>query len=481
MKKKYLSIIAAITLLTGVVAGCSPDSSPSTTTPATTSKSQDYDVVVVGGGAAGLTAAITAAEEGATVALLEKLSFVGGSTMLSGGIVYGVNSEIHKSAGIEDSPEDLASYWHSRAQEKNDLDFLKFVAEHSGETIDWIVERGVKFGEPYPTGTSPVKRAVSTDNGGAGIITPLKEHAEAKGVEFFLETPVKELVLSDGVVTGVKATLKDGEEKIFKAKSVILTTGGFDHNEDLMKEYASRSLNHHSFASVGNTGDGLLMAKDAGAQVISNGGTIGFRRVKDEPSYTTPVSSLMWMPYLYVNSNGERFVNETIDYPIFYEELIKQPEQISYLIFDANTYVETLDDAVAKGVAYKSETLAELAQAMNVDPATFESTVETYNTMIAGGEDTAFGKDLTDHKPINSPAYYALAVEPAILGTMSGVKINLDTQVLNGDDEPIKGLYAAGELANGSFFNLEYPASGTSIQMSLTFGRIAGSKAAANK
>jgi len=170
MKKKYLSIIAAISLLTGLVAGCTPDSTPSTTTPETSSKSQDYDVVVVGGGAAGLTAAITAAEEGASVALLEKLSFVGGSTMLSGGIVYGVNSEIHKSAGVEDTPEDLANYWYSRAQEKNDLDFLKLVAEHSGETIDWIVERGVKFGEPYPTGTSLLKRAVSTDNGGAGII-----------------------------------------------------------------------------------------------------------------------------------------------------------------------------------------------------------------------------------------------------------------------------------------------------------------------
>lgn len=481
MKKKYLSIIAAISILTGVLASCTPDSPSSTSTPESSSTSQDYDVIVVGGGAAGLSAAITASEDGASVALLEKLSFVGGSTILSGGIVYGVNSEIHKSAGVEDTPEDLANYWHSRGQEKNDLNFLKFVAEHSGETIDWIVERGVKLGEPYPTGTSPVKRAVSTDNGGAGIITPLKEHAESKGVEFFLETPVKELIISDGVVTGVKATQKDGQEKVFNAKSVILTTGGFDHNEDLMKEYASRSVNHHSFANVGNTGDGLLMAKDAGAQVISNGGTIGFRRVKDEPSYTTPISSLMWMPYLYVNLNGERFVNETIDYPIFYEELIKQPEQLSFLIFDANTYVDTLDKAVEKGVAYKSETLAELAESMGVDPTTFESTVENYNAMIAAGEDTVFGKDLTDHKPIDSPAYYALVVEPAILGTMSGIKTNLDAEVLNGDDEPIKGLYAAGEIANGSFFNLEYPASGTSIQMSLTFGRIAGSKAAANK
>lgn len=505
MKKKYLSMIAALSLVTGIMAGCTPAAPTDTTTagttpaettsagttadtttadttaPGTSAEAREFDVVVVGGGAAGLSAAITAAEDGAKVALLEKLGFVGGSTLLSGGIVYGYNSKIHQAAGIEDSVDDLVQYWSDRAQGKNDPAFLRFVAEHSGETIDWVVERGVVFGQTYPTGTSPVARAVSTANGGAGIIKPLEAHAKTLDIEFFMETPATELILTDGAVTGVRAVTKDEEELTFNARAVILSTGGFDHNEDLMKEYAARSVGHHTFAGVGNTGDGLLMAKDAGADIVSNGGTIGFRRVADEPSYTTAISSLMWMPYLSVNKNGERFVNEAIDYPLFYEALIAQPEQISYLIFDGNTFADPLEDAVAKGNAFKGETLEELAQAAGIDPVQFTATVEAYNAMLATGEDKEFGKVVTDHKPIDKASFYALKVEPAILGTMSGVKIDLDTHVLDTAGNPIQGLYAAGEVANGSFFNLEYPASGTSIQMSLTFGRIAGGNAAAGK
>lgn len=470
INKKVSAAVAALTLSLAVFTGCGAKA-----------ETKDYDVVVVGAGAAGLAAAIEAAETGASVALLEKLPVSGGSTILSGGIVYGTGSKLHEAAGVEDSVDDLVNYWSERAEGKNDPAFLRFVAERSGATIDWLVDMGVEFGAPAPTGISPVARAVTSPNHGGGIIRPMEEYAKSKNVEIFLETSVKELIIDeDGAVKGVKAVNAEGDEIIYNAKSTILATGGFDRSTELIKEYAPQAAGQLSFAGSGNSGDGLVMAKNAGASVLSNGGVIGFRAVEGEVAYTTDVCTLMWMPYLYVNSNGERFVDETIDYPIFYEELIKQPEQVSYLIFDGNTYMEALDKAVEKGSAFKADSLLELAEAAGIDGAKFEETVANYNEMIKAGEDTQFGKVLTGHAPIEKESFYAVKVVPAILGTMTGMATNLDAEVLDASGNAISGLYAAGEAANGNFYNTLYPASGTSIQMSLTFGRVAGTNAADN-
>ncbi len=470
LSRKAVSVFAALALSAAVFTGCA--AKPNAVT-------KEYDVVVVGAGAAGLAAAIEAAEGGASVAVLERMPVSGGSTILSGGIVYGTGSKLHEAAGVEDTVEDLVKYWSERADGKNDEEFLKFVAERSGETIDWLVDMGVEFGEPAPTGTSPVARAVTSPGHGGGIIRPMEEYAKSKNVEIIFEMTAKELIKAeDGTITGVRAEDAEGNETIFNAKATILATGGFDRNEDLVKEYAPQAEGHLSFAGMGSNGEGLTMAKNAGAAVLTNNGVIGFKAVEGEVAYTTDVCSLMWMPYLSVNKLGERFVNETIDYPLFYEELIKQPEQISYLIFDGNTYVEALDKAVEKGSAFKADSLAELAEKAGIDADQFQETVKNYNEMIVKGEDTQFGKVLAGHAQIEKESFYAVKVVPAVLGTMTGIATDLDAQVIDESGNVIKGLYAAGEAANGNFYNKVYPASGTSIQMSLTFGRVAGTKAA---
>lgn len=461
----------------GVLAGCSSNQAATTSTKTTETK--NYDVVVVGAGAAGLASAIEAAEKGAKVAVLEKMPMVGGSTVLSGGIVYGTGSEAQKKLGIQDSVSDLVKYWSERAENKNDVEKLTFVAERSGKTIDWLVKLGVKFADPIPAGTSPVPRAHTSTENGAGIIKPLKAYADQKKVEFFLETSAKELISNDkGEVTGVKAVDKANKEINFTAKAVVLATGGFDRNPELVKTYASVAEGQPSFAGTGNTGDGLTMAIKLNADIITHGGVIGFRAVEGETAYTTDVCMLMWMPYLSVNKQGKRFVNEATDYPLFYEQLVKQEGKVSYLIFDGNTYAPALDKAVEKGSAFVADTLDELAQKAGINAEGLNNTVKEYNEMIKNGKDTQFGKDLTGQKAIDKPKYYALKVVPAILGTLTGLKTNLDTQVINKDGKAIPGLYAAGEVANGDFFNTVYPASGTSIQMSLTFGRVAGTNAA---
>ena len=479
---KGIALIISLIMILGLFSGCSSSNTGDKTkevsnTPVAESK--NYDVVVIGAGAAGLASAIEAAETGAKVAVIEKMPMAGGSTVLSGGIVYATGSEIQKKLGIKDSVEDLVKYWSERADGKNDIEQLKFVAERSGQTIDWLVKLGVNFGDPTPTGTSPVLRAHTSTEHGDGIIKPLKAYAEQKGVEFFMQTTATELITNDkGEVVGVKTVGKEKKEISFMAKAVILATGGLDRNSELVKKYAPIADGQTSFAGTGNTGDGITMTEKLNADVVSRGGVIGFRTVEGEPAYTTEVCLLMWMPYLSVNMQGQRFVNEAIDYPLFYEELVKQEDKVSYLIFDGNTYSPTLDKAVEKGSAFVADSLDELAQKTGIDAAGLNGTVKEYNEMIKNGKDTKFGKDLTGHKTIDKPKYYALKVVPAILGTMTGLKTNLDTQVINKDGNAIPGLYAAGEVANGDFYNTVYPASGTSIQMSLTFGRVAGTNAA---
>jgi fumarate reductase flavoprotein subunit len=480
-RNTLLSLVISSVMVMGLFAGCAAAPAVPTAPAAPVNETKEFDVVVIGAGAAGLASAIEAAEAGATVAVLERMPMAGGSTVLSGGIVYATGSAIQKKLGVEDSVEDLVKYWSERADGKNDMEALKFVAERSGATIDWLVSLGVVFNDPTPSGTSPVLRAHTSPDHGGGIIKPLKTRAEEKKVEFFFQTEATELLTNDkGAVAGVKAVDKDSKEITFNAKSVVLATGGFDRNEDLMKQYAEMAAGLTSFAGSGNEGDGLTMTEKLSVDVVGRGGVIGFRAVEGEKAYTTDVSSLMWMPYLSVNKQGQRYVNEAIDYPLFYEELVKQEDKISYLVFDGSTFLPALDKAVEKGSAFSADTIEELAQKTGVDAAGLTATVKEYNEMVKNGVDTKFGKDLTGHKAIETPKYYALKVVPAILGTMTGIKTDLDAQVLTKDGKVVSGLYAAGEVANGDFFNTVYPASGTSIQMSLTFGRVAGTNAAKN-
>ena len=417
---------------------------------------------------------------GANVVLLEKLPMLGGSTLLSAGIIYGTGFTIQKEAGIEDSVDALVAYWMERAENKANEEYLRFAAERSGETIDWLASIGVVFGEPYPTGSSPVARAVTAEGGGNGLIEPLEAEALAQGVEILLQTTAESLIVdNDNRVIGVLAKDSMGEDLKINSNAVVIATGGFDRNPDLVREYAPIMEGNATFSGVGSTGDGLKMALAVGADVSGNQGVIGFRAVEGESSYATAVSSLMWMPWLNVNLDGKRFANESIDYMLFYEELVKQRDGVTYRIFDQNTYLPALDEAVEKGAAFAADTLEELAALAGIDPLGLIATVENYNAMIQAGKDTEFGKDLTGHQPINAPKFYAVKIIPAVLGTLSGIKVDIDARVLDTEGEPIIGLFAAGEVANGELYYRVYPGSGASICLSFVFGRVAGQNAAA--
>lgn len=437
------------------------------------------DVVVIGSGAAGIAAALEAKRAGASVLVLEKLPHVGGNTYICGGIVYGTGSKIQAKYGLEgDSVDALAKYWMDRAEGNANADLVRFVAEHSGETIDWMVENGVELGDNISSpGTAGVKRGIKTANGGVGFIIPLTNKAQEEGVEILLNTRATELITKDGVVCGVKAEAGNDTLNI-TAGAVVLASGGFDADYEVTKKYSPELASETSYASPGNTGDGIVMAQAVGADTVFKGGVIGFRAVPGV-TYRDPINGLRTANCLSVTEKGVRYTNETIDYPIFYANMKKTGSDMFYSIFDSATANETMEKAVEGGFAYKADSLEELAALAGMPADALEASVKRYNELCAKGSDDDFGKAADKMVAIGKAPFYALKVVPATIGSMGGVKIDLQTQVLNTAGAAIPGLYAAGAVANGDFFYQTYPASGSAIQFGFTTGRVAGQQAAA--
>ncbi|MCR3921318.1 MAG: FAD-dependent oxidoreductase [Firmicutes bacterium] len=475
---RKMFILMMVVLLVVALAGCGGTNDPNNNDD---SEALTTDVLVIGGGAAGLAAAIEAVEAGASVILLEKLPALGGSTVISGGIMYAAESPVQERAGVEENWQDLAAYWIEMAEGDVDEDLINYIAENSGETIAWLEGLGVEFSENLSAqGISPALRGhVSAANGGLGLIGPTGDVASEKGVEIMLNTAATSLIIDeDGRVTGAEAEGENGELFTITAGSVVLATGGFDKSVEMLEEYAPVAAGHISYVSPGNVGDGLRMAVEAGADVVAKNGVIGFRGVAADYPYSRPLGGLVFMPSLYVDEDGNRFMNEANHYAIMYEKMVETGGDDFYSIFDKNSpVVGTLEDSLDTGYVSKADSFEDLAEAIGVPVDAFMATVDRFNELAAAGNDEDFGNAAI--APLEDGEVYALSVSPATLGTFGGPRINLAGEVLNTAGEAIQGLYAVGEVANGQLYKTIYPASGTSITMSFTLGRVTGAEAAA--
>lgn len=451
-----------------------------------TEETIDVDVVVIGAGIAGLSAAIEAKEAGANVIILEKLARMGGSSVTSGGIVYATNSPLNGS--YDNDPDDMVAYYQKRANGKADEALLKYAAEHSGETVQWLMDQGVEFKEDVvPTGLSTAKRGHYATQGGPGVINPLKEKVKALGIPVYLETPATELITdTSGAITGVKAESKythsDADTHThtsytINAKAVVMATGGFDASQDMKALYAPNAESAACMSSVGNTGEGIVMGEKAGAATFFPGGVIGFRAVNPAIPYSKGVNGLVWAGTLAVTDEGIRFTNETADYPVFFTKMVETGREDFYFIFDSNA-AELCETAVAQGMGFKADSIEELAAAAGMDATTLKATFDRYQELAAAGKDEDFGKASIAPLSAEGP-YYAVRFKKATIGSFGGLVINTKSEVLSTEGTPIPGFYAAGECANGQFFDQEYPASGTMLSLSTTYGRTAGANAAA--
>ena len=439
------------------------------------------DVVVAGGGCAGLTTAIEAANAGAKVILIEKLAMLGGSTARSGGKIQAAGTELQKENGIEDSVEQYIAYLDEVYNGKADKEFTDFYATHSAETYNWLVEQGVEFKDHivqvHPSIT-PFRIHETAEGTGAGITNVLADKARELGVEIIMNTPATELIIKDGTIVGLKATNSNEDDITINADSVILATGGYDQNKELMAEMAPSFVGGATNVSEGNTGDAIYMVKEAGANIIKNDLTVGL---------VFDLSATQFLPYntfeevgLLVNTDGERFMNE-------FEFMFKRTRRVLnsngvpelYYILDQSKYNEMFEYAIEAGKMFKADTIEELAEMIGMNPETLRATVDRYNELSNKGVDEDFGKQSEYMNALSSEGpYYASHFTLITSGSFGGPQISMQGEVINTDGNVIPGLYAAGECASGQMFGYEYPGSGTAIQAFVTFGRVTGTTAA---
>lgn len=366
-------------------------------------------------------------------------------------------------------------------------DLVKTLTDRAMESVEWLEAIGVEFdktdvtmpvGALWRRGHKPLK------NEGYAYVSALKAFVEKNGGQIITDTAVKNLIIEDGKVTGVVGEGMNGEQVTVHAAAVILASGGFGANTKMLKEYNTYWTEIDDDIKTSNspaiTGDGILLGQQAGADLVG----MGFSQMMpvSDPETGALFSGLQVPPqnFVMVNQKGERFVNEYGSRDLLTQAAIDNGG-LFYLIADElikntayNTSQEKIDKQVAAGTLYRADTLAELAEQIQVDPQVLTATIEKYNAAVDAGVDEEFGKDVFDLKVEVAP-FYATPRKPAVHHTMGGLKIDVNTHVLDKEGAVIPGLYAAGEVAGG--IHAGNRLGGNSLTDIFTFGRIAGKTA----
>ena len=455
----------------------------------------DVDVVVVGAGGAGYAAALTAAEAGKNVVLLEKLGIVGGDTILSGGAMAVPNNWFQKRDGIEDSVEKMAEDMIVGGDHVGDPDLVNVICEGAYGAMEWLIFNGGVAWQPYERffgGHSVIRSLIPEGNEGSGIICKLDKRAEGlKNLKVCRNTKADELVQdASGAVVGLKATnTATGETYDFKAKAVILAAGGFGSNVEMRMKYnPEMDEKILSTDSVGATGDCHVMAEKIGANLID------MQYIQTYPTCDTQTGALLYVGNMRlenraicVNKEGDRFVEEMERRDVISKAVTETTDGFSYLFWDEASMVASgvgeqhkseYDDLIERGMLVKADTIEEAAAHFGIDAENLKATVAKYNEYCEKGKDEEFNKR-GDLIAFGEGPYYIMKSIPAIHHTMGGIKINPEAQVVNMDDQVIENLYAAGEVTGGIHGTNRLGSD--AIADIMVFGRIAGANAAANQ
>jgi len=460
------------------------------------------DIIVIGGGG-GLAAAVAAAEKGAKVILLEKRKTPGGNTALARGLMA-AESPVQRRMKIDARREELFKIAMSYSHWTIDPRIIRAIIDKSGDTIQWLEDKGVKFTDVPHAHDNQVPRIYHLPEGyGAKLVQVLVKKCADLGVRLLYETAANRILTDErGAVTGVQAISKDKKIRV-NGKSVIIATGGYSGNKELLKKNCPYYTKDMHLNGSPNMGDGLLMATEIGAATEGLGilhimgpffpGSVYVNVVAVE-------SNTIWL-----NRRGERFTDEASFLPSeTANALTRQPDKISYTLFDEKIKQSFIEEGLIKGVHRSfpsttkmtklgkhlqkevekgrvkiSESWKEIAGWIGADLKTVENTINEYNAYCDRGYDEMFYKDRRYLRPLRNPPYYALRCHQAFHGTIGGIKINPHMEVLDHQDNPIPGLYAAGSDTGGWESDTYcYILSGTAFAFAINSGRIAGENAA---
>ena len=487
----------------------------------------DADVVVVGAGGAGMTAAITAAAEGKSVVILESQSMVGGNSvratggMNAGKTVYQDENEFGESAGVEKTlktaaekyadnetitalAKTVSEQWAAYQANPtgyfdsvelmeldtmiggkgiNDPELVETLCANSADAIDWLDEHGITLHNVSSFGGASVKRIHRPVNAegktvsvGSYMIPLLQENCEKAGVKMMLDTTATEILTdANGAAVGVKATGASGETVTVNAKAVILASGGFGANLDMVVKYKPELKGFMTTNAPGIQGQGIEMAQAIGAA------TVDMDQIQIHPTVEANTAALITEGLrgdgaILINEEGQRFIDEVGTRDVVSAAEIAQTGSYSWLVVD-----QAMADAssviqgyIKKGYTVTGSTYEELGKAMGVDAAAFAETMEKWNGYVEAKNDPDFGRT-SFANPLNTAPYYAVKVTAGVHHTMGGLKINANTEVLNEKGEVIPGLFAAGEVTGG--VHGANRLGGNAVADFTVFGRIAGAAA----
>ena len=487
----------------------------------------DADVVVVGAGGAGMTAAITAAAEGKNVVILESQSMVGGNSvratggMNAGKTVYQDENEFGESAGVEKTlktaaekyadnetitalAKTVSEQWAAYQANPtgyfdsvelmeldtmiggkgiNDPELVETLCANSADAIDWLDEHGITLHNVSSFGGASVKRIHRPVNAegktvsvGSYMIPLLQENCEKAGVKMMLDTTATEILTdANGAAVGVKATGASGETVTVNAKAVVLASGGFGANLDMVVKYKPELKGFMTTNAPGIQGQGIEMAQAIGAA------TVDMDQIQIHPTVEANTAALITEGLrgdgaILINEEGQRFIDEVGTRDVVSAAEIAQTGSYSWLVVD-----QAMADAssviqgyIKKGYTVTGATYEELGKAMGVDAAAFAETMEKWNGYVEAKNDPDFGRT-SFANPLNTAPYYAVKVTAGVHHTMGGLKINANTEVLNEKGEVIPGLFAAGEVTGG--VHGANRLGGNAVADFTVFGRIAGAAA----
>ena len=457
------------------------------------------DVIVVGGGLAGLTAAASAADSGKQVILFEKLAAVGGSSALSGGMFDVVGTQLQKDMGVTPSVDELVELWMQadeqmsmkpynaeidyRANRKmlleNSLAAYEFLNAHGDPTSTDIITGSNWGGYALQFYSANRKDKQDTYDAGGAEHTDMLEKwlKDLDNVEIRYESPVVELIVKDGAVCGVIADAKSGKVTAY-ASDVILATGGYNRNGELLERFTGEpaAFAPYACAGVGTTGDGIVMAEAIGADVYDEGFSVTMGFPLTAGYIKAAINGVKG--HLIIDANGGRVVSFNAGKPEFitkFTEAYKATGAVYELYDSASASVPVLEENLSNYRVFKAETLAELAALIGVDPAALEKTVADYNAVCDAGSDPEFGQ--TTLVKIENGPFYATSHMLSNYATFGGLKTNDKYEVLAEDGTVIPGLYAAGELVTGKIVN-QYYMTGSMLLNCIVSGMIAGAEAA---
>lgn len=467
-----------------LVSGCT---TTETSVETSTSYDKEVDVLIIGAGGAGLSAAVEASDTGAeSVLVIEKLSFIGGTTFVSQGMIAGYDTVVQEAAGVETiTYEEMYDNLMSNASYRLDTALTSITVAESGNTIDWLVERvGVTFMDTVYVGYGPLQMMHVVDGGGIGLSEPYQSVLETAGVEILLSTTGESLITDDlGNVVGAMATDSEGNVMTIKANAVVIATGGYSNNPELTELLDPQFAGTFGIGFPGATGDGLIMASNIGAAVTHSSHLMAVLKdyeIMSEyngTSSSATVSSFMGLDnVIMVGAEAQRFVDEKsggymsqeLNFPVF-EQMNKDNLGYVWAISDVAT-VEAAGVVRGNDMEFiTADTVEELASLMGLDAETLQETIDTYNGYVDVGYDEEFKR--TDLAKLEAP-YVAVAVVPCEIITYGGLARNDQSEVLRADGTTIGGLYAAGEVTANSAYM------GFTISNAITWGRIAGEQAA---